>query len=149
MKDYLESEKVRNKTSAHLFTAIMQKAFGNPSSIMIGHHLTFEFGGDLETENEIPSADTLIFDHAAMGKVFGGRAASVMADLAVTPCERRDRRLLEHFEELHGQVPGAHSACEQDIDYSGEAWASCEKERSANPSEPLSDKAWSEVAKSE
>jgi hypothetical protein len=98
MKDWLGYENRRNRDNAALFTAIMKRAFGN-AEVLIGHHLTFQQGGDLETENEIPSADTLMFDHTIMTAVFGDRAVDVMQHLAATPCQSRDAVLAAHYEQ--------------------------------------------------
>jgi hypothetical protein len=100
VKDYLGYENARNKTHAHLYNAILQKAFNLSNNVMIGHHLCFEFNGDIDTENEIPSADTLIFDHSIMGAVFGDRAVEIMCSLASFPAEKRDERLAAYFEEV-------------------------------------------------
>jgi hypothetical protein len=97
MKDYLGWENSRNKQHAQLYSRIMQLAFGK-CNVLIGHHLTFEFGDDLSTENEIPSADTLMFDHEAMTKVFGVDAPLVMRQLASVPAEQRDQLLSEHLD---------------------------------------------------
>lgn len=93
-KDYLGFEGRRNKTHAALYTELMKRAIdGADVSVIIGHHLTFEISGNLETENEIPSADTLIFDHDLMKAVFGDRAVGIMMHLAAVPCEARDELL--------------------------------------------------------
>ena len=98
MKDYLSYENQRNKRNAKLYTDIIKAAFGEECQVLIGHHLTFEQGGDLNTENEIPSADTLMFDHEIMRKIFGERAKSIMMKLAEKPVEERDEYLKEVFE---------------------------------------------------
>jgi hypothetical protein len=95
MKDFLGSENARNHRNAALYSALIKRACGQVQ-IMIGHHLTFE--GDSQPENEIPSADCLLFDHDLMGKVFGDRAVSIMQHLAATPCESRDEVLQAYFE---------------------------------------------------
>lgn len=92
MKDYLEFENVRNKTNAGVYQKLIQIAFGDVA-VMVGHHIAFEADGDLNTENEIPSADTLLFDHDVMVKVFGPDAYGIMQQLAVVPCEERERVL--------------------------------------------------------
>lgn len=91
-KDYLGTENARNKKHAELYTRIIRKAIGS-CDVLVGHHLTFEIGGDLSTENEIPSADTLLFDHDIMGAVFGDKAFLVMQSLAIMPADRRDELL--------------------------------------------------------
>ena len=99
LKDYLGYENQRNKDHAALYTRLMQKAIGGNVAVLIGHHLTFEINGDLATENEIPSADTLMFDHDLMTKVFGPRAIHVMIHLASVPCEQRDAMLVHYLDD--------------------------------------------------
>jgi hypothetical protein len=89
---FLSFEDARNRAHAKLYAEVMRRAFGaaRQTSVLIGHHLGFEFDQDIETENEIPSADTLLFNHPLMTAVFGDRAVSVMVQLAMTPTESRD-----------------------------------------------------------
>lgn len=102
LKDWLSTENARNKRFAGLYVGIMKKAFGvvtqKEPEVLIGHHLTFELNGDLETENEIPSADCLMFDHYIMTQVFGNRAVDIMQHLAATPCESRDEVLQAYWD---------------------------------------------------
>lgn len=104
MKDYLGFENARNKHHAAVYTKLMRLGLGHAAdhvvAVLIGHHLTFEVNGDLETENEIPSADCLIFDHDIMGKVFGKWAVPLMQSLAAVPCEQRDDMLAAALEHL-------------------------------------------------
>lgn len=95
MKDYLGFENERNKRDADLFVRIVQEAFGKDCDVLIGHHVTFEKHGDIKSENEIPSADTLLFDHDVMTKLFGEQALNVMASLAKVPAEVRDLQMRE------------------------------------------------------
>jgi hypothetical protein len=95
-KEYLSFENKRNKRFHKLYSAILHEAFGNCS--VIGHHVCFtDDNGDL---NEIPSADTLIFDHNVMVRVFGVTAMAVMSQLAITTVDNdaRDNLLAELFE---------------------------------------------------
>jgi hypothetical protein len=94
MKDYLGFENQRNKQHADLYTRFLRAAIPESGvAVLVGHHVTFEIGGDLMTENEIPSADTLMFDHDLMKAVFGERAIAIMQKLASVPCEERDHLL--------------------------------------------------------
>jgi hypothetical protein len=93
MKDYLGYENARNKVNAELYVKLVKRAFGPDADVLIGHHLCFELGGQINTENEIPSADTLIFDHDVMTTVFGDRALSIMNHLSTIPAESRDEVL--------------------------------------------------------
>lgn len=99
MKDYLESENARNKVNAGVYQRLVQMAFGKVA-VMVGHHIAFEKDGDLQTENEIPSADTLLFDHDVMFKVFGDNAYGVMRQLSAVPCTERERLLVSLMEDL-------------------------------------------------
>lgn len=107
MKDYLGYENARNKQHAAMYTAMITRACGSNAAVLIGHHLTFELGGDLETENEIPSADCMLFDHFIMGKVFGAHAVSVMCELARVPAELRDAKLAEFLTDFTGERAAA------------------------------------------
>src|SRR5689334_9675890 len=99
MKDFLGFENARNKEHAALYTSILQVALQSERqlSVLIGHHLCLEINGDLNTENEIPAADTLIFDHEIMSAVFGDRAINIMQQLAAVPCQLRDEHLSKFF----------------------------------------------------
>jgi hypothetical protein len=99
-KDYLTAEEARNKDSADLFQALVQRAFGTSDDVSVGHHISFQPHGKVKELNEIPSADTAIFDHVLMGEVFGDQAIPLMQALAALPCERRDAKLREVFEAL-------------------------------------------------
>ena len=103
MKDYLGFENDRNKRNAKLYERLIKRAIGPGTevAVLIGHHLTFELNGDLATENEIPSADCLMFDHDLMTKVFGqARAVNIMRSLASVPCDQRDHLLAFHLDTL-------------------------------------------------
>lgn len=109
VKDWLGAEHARNKEHADLYIGIIRKAIhkltGQRVEVLIGHHLTFETGAcgadlDISTENEIPSADCLMFDHTIMNAVFGEDAVPLMIELASVPCEERDELLRAEFEQL-------------------------------------------------
>jgi len=95
MKDYLSAEHDRNLHNHRLYERLLRLAHGPDLSVLVAHHITItlEVGGD---PNEIPSADTLLFDHEFMGRAFGQPTHfEVMAQLAVEPVGRRDLRLEE------------------------------------------------------
>lgn len=111
MKDWLGYELARNKEHSDLYVRLIKKAIGKMIGggrveVLIGHHITFETSfenGDLDisTENEIPSADCVMFDHSIMTAVFGGRAIPLMRELVSVPCEEREvilRRALDAVE---------------------------------------------------
>jgi hypothetical protein len=102
MKDYLGYENERNKKNALLYQTILQRAWGKDLDVLVGHHICFEQNKDIKTENEIPSADTLMFDHEIMTKVFGDDASSIMASLARAPVETRDYVLSMHYVTIYG-----------------------------------------------
>lgn len=103
IKEFIGCEISRNKNNAALYTAVMHKALGT-EIILIGHHLCFELGNDINTENEIPSADTLMFDHDIMSSVFGDKAVSIMQHLAATPTDSRDAVLQAYWDMVNGVV---------------------------------------------
>lgn len=98
-KDYLGTEQARNKVAAAMFETMIKMAFGDDNDVMVGHHIGFEVHGDIKTENEIPSADCLLFDHTIMNRIFGERAHDVLIHLALTPCEERDSLAAQYLEE--------------------------------------------------
>lgn len=97
VKDWLGNELARNKRNADMYVPMIQRAVhkltGKHVQVLIGHHLTFELDSDINTENEIPSADCLMFDHTLMGAVFGVASGAIMRSLAAVPCEKRDELL--------------------------------------------------------
>lgn len=97
MKDYLETENVRNKEGAEVFARLIKKAFGSEQTVMVGHHVAFENPvAGLASENEIPSADTLIFDHDIMERCFGSEDyVRIMQTLVALPCSAREKVLEE------------------------------------------------------
>lgn len=106
IKDWLGAEHARNKEHAALYVEIVKRAIGKLTGrqveVLIGHHITFELGCngalDITTENEIPSADCLMFDHTIMRAVFGINAVPLMMHLASIPCEERDAELAAALE---------------------------------------------------
>lgn len=96
MKDYLLSENERNHRNHPLYQRLMKLALGE-CDVLVAHHLTFTFAN--EEPNEIPSADTLIFDLDLMSKVFGTQAQDIMAHLAQLGVDARDALLEVYVEE--------------------------------------------------
>lgn len=103
MKDYLEVENLRNKTHASLYERLVKLAFGE-CEVMVGHHIALEFGGDLNTENEIPSADTLLFCPEVMVGVFGVEGINIMQELAALPPGGRES-LLQNYLDRRKEKP--------------------------------------------
>lgn len=94
-KYWLQAENDRNVHNGPIFIDLIKRAFGVDEVVMVGHHFVFEPQSsmtalDLTKLNEIPSADTLLFDHEIMGEVFGDRALAIMIECAQTSCDERD-----------------------------------------------------------
>lgn len=98
-KDYLTFENERNKRYAWLYRDLVQHAFGGDWQTLVGHHVLYQQGSNLETEGEIPSADTLMFDHDIMHAVFGRDCIEIMRELASVPCDQRDALLERYYRE--------------------------------------------------
>lgn len=103
-KPYIPFEIARNQANVPMFRAMIRMAYGRNDAVLIGHHLGFEVGDDYSTENEIPSADTLIFDHDIMRAVFGADAIRVMQALAALPVGPRDSKLREFFKARYPNI---------------------------------------------
>lgn len=85
---FLSGEGKRNRANADLYRRLLAIAWGE-CEVIVGHHVAFQFDGDLNTEDEIPSADCLLFDHDIMGAVFGEQALELMQRIALLrPYER-------------------------------------------------------------
>lgn len=99
-RNYLNEEAMRNKRNVDAYASLIRSAFGANEAVLVGHHICFQRESDFSTENEIPSADTLIFDHDVMTATFGDRALPIMAELAVLPLKERDQRLRAYHAEV-------------------------------------------------
>jgi hypothetical protein len=95
-KEYLSYETARNHTSHSLFTDILHEAFGKADETVIGHHVCFSADGG-DTLQEIPSADSMIFDHDIAKKIWGVGYKDVLSRLAQVPAEERDALLGEMY----------------------------------------------------
>lgn len=94
-KYWLQAENDRNTHHGDVFIDLVKRAFGIDEVVMVGHHFVFEPQSamtalDLTKLNEIPSADTMIFDHDIMKEVFGDKAIPLMMQLAQVRAEERD-----------------------------------------------------------
>lgn len=83
IKDFLSLENARNKRNAALYVDLLHRAYGCKQDVLIGHHLNFQMHGDITSINEVPSADTLLFDHDVMDKIFGEEAHWIMGHMAM------------------------------------------------------------------
>lgn len=90
-------ENNRNAQHADLFKAIIREAYG-AGDVIIAHHLTYvtedvRGDGTYEIVEEIPSADTLIFDHDVAQKLWGDAWPDILKELAIVPVPERDEVL--------------------------------------------------------
>lgn len=114
---YLSGEGKRNRHNADLFQALLCKAWGGDCSVMTGHHVAFLFNGDLSTEDEIPSADCLLFDLEIMGAVFGHTTHNLLRTLATMPRGERE----DHVRTLYRRRYPQDGLAEHPMDYSAAA----------------------------
>lgn len=94
-------ENTRNTRNRELYGAIIKEAY-HTDQVIIAHHLTYvtvdkRDGFDYQIVEEIPSADTLIFDHDVAQKIWGEDWSNVLHELAMTPVPERDKRLGELY----------------------------------------------------
>lgn len=98
LTNYLADEQARNHASVQLFADILKAAYPEHKvTILVGHHICFMFNDDFDTMDEIPAADSLIFDPELMFRVFGQRSLDIMARLATLPLAERDAELRREF----------------------------------------------------
>lgn len=94
-------ENHRNTRSRDVIKAIIREAFG-AGDVIVAHHLTYVVDEQrtddaYEVVEEIPSFDTLIFDHQAAVKIWGIDFRNVLSELAQLPTEQRDQRLAQLY----------------------------------------------------
>lgn len=94
-------ENTRNANNSDLFKAIIREACG-AKDVIIAHHLTYvaverRDGFDYQIVEEIPSADTLIFDHDAARKIWGDNFLPVLVQLVSVPVPERDALLAKLY----------------------------------------------------
>jgi hypothetical protein len=109
-KDYLTTERVRNThpENAALYTKLIKRAFGDNIDVIVGHHIGFQVHEHIETENEIPSADTLLFDHDIMFAAFGvDRALRLMSAMIRVPCDQREVMVANALDGLEIDIQAA------------------------------------------
>jgi hypothetical protein len=97
-------ENKRNTESSELFRELILEAYGATQCI-IAHHLTYvrvenDDGYDLQFVEEIPSADTLIFDVDAAQKLWGHHYEVVLKMLAIMPVPQRDQALASLWQHM-------------------------------------------------
>lgn len=114
---YLSGEGKRNRHNADLFQAMLCMAWGDGCSVMTGHHVAFLFDGDLTTEDEVPSADCLLFDLDIMAAVFGDDRDQILTAIALMPRNVREDYVRARFCERHPHV----NLAEHSMEYSAAA----------------------------
>ncbi|WP_316235026.1 MULTISPECIES: hypothetical protein [unclassified Bradyrhizobium] len=95
-------ENDRNGENAALYKDIIREAFG-VTDVICGHHLVYQVedkradGFTYTFVEEVPSADTLIFDTDVAQRLWGDKWKSVLSILAVTPISERDKLLADFY----------------------------------------------------
>lgn len=96
-------ENDRNAVYSELYKAIIREAYG-VKDVICAHHLVYvvvEHGADgfeYQRVQEVPSADTLIFDHDVAKKIWGEALYKhVLIDLALQPIDKRDAYLADLY----------------------------------------------------
>ena len=121
MKYYLGYENDRNARGHKLYEKLLKIAFGAENEVISGHHFMLAPDGDINKGvNEIPSADTILFDHDIMSKVFGDKAVHIMSKLAMRPVEARDEFLKVLLDVLPDPVQPPSPIPESDIAVAGD-----------------------------
>lgn len=101
-------ENDRNHEREQLFKDVVREVYG-VKDVIVGHHIVYQLeekgqdGFTYTFTEELPAADTLMFDHGAAKKIWGEENyLSVLSRLAATPVEKRD----DLFEQLYYTRPG-------------------------------------------
>lgn len=101
LRDYLSWHDTRNVQGHKAITRFLNRALGHPKDlkVVVGHHITYQVDEE-SVPNEIPSADSLLFDHDIMHLVFGDEYKTIMVQLATRVPELRERVLSNHLDML-------------------------------------------------
>jgi hypothetical protein len=75
---------------------MMKEALPGTTLVVASHHIFFKRDG---VTDELPAADTLIFDHEIAKKIWGENYLMVLRRLACEPADRRDAVLKQLFED--------------------------------------------------
>jgi len=95
-------ENDRNGEHADVFKAIIREVYG-VKDVICGHHLVYQVeekradGFTYTFVEEVPSADTLIFDHDVARKIFGPDFKKQLIMLALEPIATRDAMLAKLY----------------------------------------------------
>lgn len=104
-------ENHRNRDNSEVFKAIIREAFG-VTDVICGHHLVYQIeekrddGFVYTMVEEVPSADTLIFDHDVACKIWGESFKTVLVRLALEPIASRDALLSKLYRERNTNGQG-------------------------------------------
>lgn len=102
MKDYLTAENTRNQKGHRVFIRFFKRCFGQQCDVLIAHHLTCRLGSQTL---EVPSADTLWFDHELMYRVFGEETPNIIQVLAGNKAAHRDETVSRFLDALDAKDP--------------------------------------------
>jgi hypothetical protein len=97
-------ENTRNTLHADLYKAIIREVYG-VTDVIIAHHIVFvredhrSDGFAYQIVIEVPSADTLIFDHDVACKLWPRTWQDKLPMLALAPIEKRDALLRAYCEQ--------------------------------------------------
>ncbi len=93
-------ENTRNAIGSDLFKSVIREVY-DVQDVIIAHHLVYvkterhADGFEYQIVEEIPAADTLIFDHDIARKLFGPGFKIELTKLACEPVETRDALFAE------------------------------------------------------
>lgn len=96
-------ENTRNEVHADLYKAIIREVYG-VTDVIVAHHIVFvredkrSDGFSYTLVIEVPSADTLIFDHDVAAKLWPRTWQEKLPMLALAPIEKRDELLKAYFD---------------------------------------------------
>lgn len=99
-------ENARNARMRECFKAVLRKVYG-VQDVIIGHHLVYvtvekdKDGFDIQVIEEIPAADTLLFDHDVARALWGEDWQACIQRLAMTPATDRDEVFRGMWEARH------------------------------------------------
>lgn len=96
-------ENDRNAENSDLYKAIIRECF-KVTDVIVAHHLVYvtsevRDGFQYQIVEEIPAADTLIFDHEVAERIWGKNFKIVLSRLACEPASTRDNLLRKLYED--------------------------------------------------
>jgi hypothetical protein len=89
----------RNRGCKKLIKDILKECFGG-KEFFVGHHIAYEVTDKVQgaIDQEIPSIDTMIFEHTIARKIWGEvNYKNILAQLACEPVETRDQMLAKLY----------------------------------------------------